>query len=748
MADDPIDRRRTVLGVPQEGLARVALSMPDQLSGLGEKKSSLSPPGSANDLRKLNTKEHQRATTRLGDWVPRRRPAKNKEGDYQNMDDMAGDDGEPGTSLGSSCHACCREFAQSLWASVPILQWLPLYDAKACLFTDVIAGTTLALICAVQTLAHARIASTEIIQGPYCAFVPPFVYAMLGTSRHASISSGAIVAILLADQLSHFANIEDRTELASLLAFISGIFLVLMSLCKGAFAVRFLSQSLISGFVTGGAILIMQGQLKNLCGLEIPHVIGFFNTAIEMAKHLHTIHWYGLILGVVQIFVLTWMVNWKRTAVKQLKTDKKNLKFVFLKLFCEMKELVMVATGVFIAWFTSDENGVPIMPIVGRIPSGLPKFQAPWNTDAVQHLMLHSEHRLHEFFMGGALLALTSFLSTFATAKKQAMNHNYRIDASQEILALGMAGFFGSFFQSFTPSGSLSRTSLSSEMGVKSQLNGVMTTLVIGLVLMYLTPLLYYLPNATLGAIILKSSWNLLDFKTARELWESWMPQRAGGQKQDLIVWCIAFTLTICFGALYGIACAVIVAVGIIVYDAATPRAVTLGCVESIGNIWRDVEVWHGKTYQGLMVVEFRGPLFFASAEWFQDELEKKLLQSEETVRVIVLNFGSVHDLDPTALSMLKDVLTTWKKQDISCIIADAKSRVRLLLEKHFAGGKSPLLRQPAFIISLDDAVNLALRELTRSGMRKPSITPSTYQVPWARGNANTRFSTSEPHVI
>mmetsp|Transcript_107679 Transcript_107679/g.332653 ORF Transcript_107679/g.332653 Transcript_107679/m.332653 type:complete len:736 (+) Transcript_107679:47-2254(+) len=735
-----------MLQVPNggSGLKRTTLSVPDNLSGIG---STAAPApaglptqhGSYSELTRL---EQQRLITRLGDWVPSQRASD------ENYHRLSSKDLVGGPKV---CGAIICSLLTRARNSVPILEWLPKYDVKASLFTDIVAGTTLALICVVQTLAHANIASTEVIQGPYCAFVPPFVYALLGTSRHASISSGAIVAILLADQLAYFHLIENRTQLASLLAAISGAMLVLMGLCRAAFAVRFLSQSLISGFVTGGSVLIMQGQLKNLCGMKLPHVMGFFNTAFEMARHLHTINWVGLSFGILQIICLNLIVRLKRSANARIKgagPGPKPKLMVALKMLGEMKELVIVAMGILFAVGTLDENGEAILPVVGKIPQGLPTFRVPWDTPAVERLMYRSPHRQHEFFLGGALLALTSFLSTYATAKKQAMVHNYRIDASQEIFALGMAGLAGSCFQSFTPSGSLSRTSLASEMGVKSQLNGIMTTVVIGTVLMYLTPLLYYLPNATLGAIILKSSWNLLDFETAKDLWRSWLPFRGGGQKRDLVVWCIAFLLTICLGALYGIACAVLVAIGLIVYDAATPRAVTLGCVESIGNIWRDVEVWQGKTYPGLLVVEFRGPLFFASAEWFQDELEKKVITSKTPVKVIVLNFGSVHDLDPTALSMLKELLSTWRKLDISCIIADAKSRVRLLLERNFAGGKAPLLRQPAFIISLDDAVNLALRDLDRAGLRKPSMKATTYEVPWNRGKVTTRFSNAEPHVI
>merc|ERR1719330_898048 len=161
----------------------------------------------------------------------------------------------------------------------PVVGWLPKYKWKEDFFYDFIGGATIALICLVQTLAHAAIATTDVIQGPYCAFVPPFVYAMLGTSPHASISSGAIASILIADQLQYLHDIEDRTQLASFLGMISGLWLVCMGIFKAAYLVRFLSQSLISGFVTGGSVLILQGQLKNLLGLvNMRHGVGFVDT--------------------------------------------------------------------------------------------------------------------------------------------------------------------------------------------------------------------------------------------------------------------------------------------------------------------------------------------------------------------------------------------------------------------------------------------------------------------------------------
>ncbi|CAE8586652.1 unnamed protein product, partial [Polarella glacialis] len=134
---------------------------------------------------------------------------------------------------------------------------------------------------------HAAIATTENIQGPYCAFVPTIIYALLGTSQHASVSSGAIAAILIADQLRPWENIEDRTQLASLLALISGAALVVMGLFKFSFAVRFLSHPTLSGFISGGSLLIILQQTRNLCGFRnFPHTDGLWAHIATLIKYL------------------------------------------------------------------------------------------------------------------------------------------------------------------------------------------------------------------------------------------------------------------------------------------------------------------------------------------------------------------------------------------------------------------------------------------------------------------------------
>jgi len=354
---------------------------------------------------------------------------------------------------------------------------------------------------------------------------------------------------------------------------------------------------------------------------------------------------------------------------------------------------------------------------IGFIPAGPPPFRPPWDFPAFAELAADHD-RMKGIVTGGVLVALTSFLTTYATAKKMALQHSYRLDASQELFALGASGAVGSFFGAFSPSGSLSRTGLSAECGVKTQMGGVFAAAVVGLGLTCLTPALKYLPKAAIAAIIMKSSYSLLDLDTPKLLSKSWKPKREGGLKRDLVIWFTAFVCTLALGVVWGIGLAVLFSVGMIVHDATEPQACILGEVTTLGRKWRDIEAWpNARTYRGILVFEFRGPLFFASAEFFQDEMDRLRIKAEERdghpISIAVLSLESVHHLDSTALRILEDVLSEWRKNQISCIISGARHQVRLLIEEKLVRarekkGLPPLLDQSVFMITASVAVEQA----------------------------------------
>mmetsp|Transcript_65060 Transcript_65060/g.141806 ORF Transcript_65060/g.141806 Transcript_65060/m.141806 type:complete len:313 (+) Transcript_65060:3-941(+) len=284
------------------------------------------------------------------------------------------------------------------------------------------------------------------------------------------------------------------------------------------------------------------------------------------------------------------------------------------------------------------------------------------------------------------------------------------------MIGLGSAGVAGSFFGAFAPSGSLGRTGLAEECGVKTQLGGVFCAGVIGLGLMYLTPALRYLPKTTLAAIIINSTKTLIDFSTPQKLWQFWRPSAEGGLRRDLIVWILAFFFTLYLGVLQGIAIAVLFSVTLVVADAAAPQAVVLGRVEVVGRKWRNIKDWpEAKQTPGVMVFEFRGPLMFASAEWFSDEVEKRRAlqekKTEEKIKFIVLSFESVHNIDYTAIAILEELVVGWKKNGIGVIVSGARHRVRRLIAEEL-GSRAKLIIQSNLMLNISDAVDLALSRM------------------------------------
>mmetsp|Transcript_87790 Transcript_87790/g.221001 ORF Transcript_87790/g.221001 Transcript_87790/m.221001 type:complete len:685 (+) Transcript_87790:29-2083(+) len=628
---------------------------------------------------------------------------------------QAGDDYH---QLKDSCHAPTKQHrpggtAQSILSNPR--DFLARYSLKLDLPGDVVSGLTLGSICLAQTLAHAVIATTDPIQGPYCAFAPAIAYAFLGTSPHASVSSGAIAAILIADQLRPWSSIEDRTAMASLLALLSGLALIIMGLCRLAYATRFLSKPTLSGFITGGSLLIIANQLPKLLGLtQLPSAESLVARIYVILQHFSEVNLVVTALGIALLLFMEALKKTKTFATRQMRARPSARWLLVLKLLGDMKEMLVVVAGITFAYLTAQPSGVPSLPTVGSIPSGLPPLALPWENAAAQKL-LSDTSKLQSFALGAVLVALTTFLTTFSTAEQVAQKAGMHLDPSQEMIALGGAGVAGSFFGAFPPSGSLSRTGLSHQLGVRTQLSGLVSATVIGFGLVFLPPVLYYLPTCALAAIILNGSRALIDFDTAFMLMKFWKPKAQGGLKRDLVIWCIAFACTVQLGVLYGVVFAVIVSVCLIVADAAAPPAVTLGILERFGGVWRSVENFpEAETYPGVLVFEFRGPLSFASADWFKEQIEKRRGRAEagqgSRVRVVVLSFYCVTTMDSTALAMLQELLSAWRGQGISCIAANAQGQVQILLREEFGSGPNPLLDQSEFLINISDAVQRARR--------------------------------------
>jgi len=600
---------------------------------------------------------------------------------------------------------------------VPILQWLPEYQMEW-LSMDVVCGVTLGLMCVAQTLAQAMIAGVKPIAGPYTAFVPPIVYAFLGTSRHCSVSSGSMGAILIASVLDPNLSLEAKTELAALLALVAGLFQILMGMCNLAFAVRFLSQATISGFTSGAAILIMASQVKSLCGFATPPPANCALAKIGVAfTHWREINPTALALCVFLLVLLDACKKFKAFAKSKSKSDpSRACLWTSMCKIAEMKEVIVMIAGASFAYAMMPAHAASldpekhaaasVVPILGHMPSGLPEFHSPFGQAAME-LWEGPTAKLQSFIISGILIAFTAFLTTYASNKRLAMAYQYELDASQELFALGTACAAGSFFGAFPVCGSLSRTALAGQIGSKTQVCGLVVAGIVALSLAFLAPILFYLPKCALAAIVITSAVSLFDFQTPQEIWHSSQATFKGALHKDFTVWCIGFACTVQLGALYGIGIAVTVGLCQVLAEATTPKTAKLGAVEELGGSFRDVESYpNAETFsdKGLLIFEVRGPLCFCSAEGFHEELMARM---SKDVKGVVLCFGAVEYIDYSALSVLKDVLVHFKHDHIKCKIADVKPNVELVLKEKLGGGEGDKKFFDFDYISIEEAVTL-----------------------------------------
>jgi len=260
-------------------------------------------------------------------------------------------------------------------------------------------------------------------------------------------------AILIASVLDPEMSIQDRTELATLLALVSGIAQILMGWLNLAFAVRFLSQATISGFTSGAAILIIASQMKSLFGFAVVPpakcAIAKFYVAFADWRNMNVANF---VLCIALLLVLDLCKRMKSVAKKQEKKKREAdhkmdaLGWMLVGKVAEMKEIIVIIVGSAYSYATRLEDGSTTIPVLGEIPAGLPHFSFPFG-EATSRLLNGPASDIQSFFVSGIMIAFTSFLTTYASNKRLAMTFHYEIDASQELFALALFTVSFCFFK-------------------------------------------------------------------------------------------------------------------------------------------------------------------------------------------------------------------------------------------------------------------------------------------------------------
>lgn len=554
---------------------------------------------------------------------------------------------------------------------IPSVEWIKNYNKKW-LSGDISAGLTVGVMLIPQGMAYSMLAGLPPIYGLYAVTIPLIIYALLGTSRQLAVGPVAMVSLLIASgvgQLSE-AGSDEYITLSILLAFLVGSIQLSMGVFRLGFLVNFLSHPVIAGFTSSAAIIIGFSQFKHLLGVKISGE-KFSEIFMQLLKEAGNIHIPTLIIGVVSVILLLLVKRFNKKIPGPL---------------------VVVILGIIVVYLGSLTNqGVKI---VGDIPGGLPLFHIfSMNWDSIQTLLPTA-----------FTIAFVGFMESIAVAKAiQARHKDYKLDANQELKALGIANIAGSFFKSFPVTGGFSRTAVNDQAGAKTGLASIISASLIIITLLFLTSYFYYLPNAVLAAIIIVAVYGLIDFKEAKYLWKT--------DRTDFFLFISAAIGTLVLGIEEGIILGVILSLALLIFRVSYPHYSQLGLINDgreFINVLRDK---NAKIDNKIVIMRFDAQLFFANINYFKEKVEL-LISERKNPEFFILDARPVSTVDSTAIHALHELIDELKSSGVTFMIANVIGPVR---DKLASSGITDQIGKEKCFISLFDAYQFAKDHLAES---------------------------------
>ncbi len=520
---------------------------------------------------------------------------------------------------------------------LPFLQWLPTYN-KSLFQMDLSAGLTVGVMLVPQGMAYALLAGMPPIYGLYGGLIPLLLYALLGTSRQLSIGPVAVSALLVLGGIQQLAEpmTEKYISLVILTGLLVGLLQVTMSFLRLGFLVNFLSHPVVAGFSSAAAIIIGVSQLKYLLGFEIPRFSNLLDTVSYALTHLTETHLLTTAFCVGGIVLMLLLRRISRSIPDAL---------------------ITVILGILIVRFLQlDEQGIDV---VREVPEGLPSFILPhWTLDNMRAVM--------PTVLTVAIIGIVESLSIAKVL--EAKNRDYKVEANQELLALGLSKIGGSFFQALPTSGSFTRSAINNESGAKTGMASIITVLLIALTLVFLTPLFYYLPTAILAAIVLLAVKSLFEYKEAIYLWKT--------HRSDFFMMLVTVLITL-VNIEIGVLVGVILSVMMVLYNSSKPHVAILGKLPD-STYYRNVSRFPDAVQlEDGIILRFDAQLFFGNTLYFKDTLFELIEQKKGKLKVFILDASSIYSIDSTGLHALNEVQEVLAQNGIIFFISGAIGPLR-----------------------------------------------------------------------
>lgn len=652
------------------------------------------------------------------------------------------------------CKSSPRRLGTFLFELFPVLTWLPRYKVKEYLLGDIVSGIIVGIVTIPQAIAYSLLASQDPIYGLYTNFFCCIIYFFMATSRHNCVGTFGVLCLMVGESVNKQLRAAGFPEeghvilnstlatngtvcgrgcyaimVATSLTFMAGVYQILMGFFRLGFIAMYLSEPLLSGFVTGSSLTIVTSQMKYLLGLKIPRRDGtgsLVMTWIDVFSNLQYTNICDLITSVVALAVML--------PIKKL-NDKYKSK---MKVPFPVELFVIIVATLVSHYF--DFNVKYKSSICGTIPTGFMPPRAPqWSlipriaTDAIP-------------------IAIIGFAMTVSLAEIFAKKHGYTINTSQEMIAIGMCNMIPSFFYSFASCAALAKTMLKESTGASTQLNGIVTSIILLLVLLAIAPLFYSLQNCILGIITIVSlKGAIMKFEDTPKMWRI--------SRIDTVVWWVSMLASALISTEIGLLVGVCFSMLCVIFRTQRPRATLLGQVSGTEIYEDQFKYKELDNVPNIKIYHFDGSLYYANKDYFKSTLysktgvipslvlalRKKAKKVENDANAqtkysffsklnviktvckshnsmessmpainmhsLIIDCGAMQFVDSVGLSVLKEVRNDYEEIGVWVFLANCNPSVRRLLHNgEFFIGTNNSAGVHAFY-SVHDAVTFAERK-------------------------------------
>ncbi len=526
----------------------------------------------------------------------------------------------------------------------PFIMWFKDYNKEA-FIRDLIAGVTVAAVYVPQSMAYAMLAGMPPIHGLYVAFIATIVAALFGSSRFLNTGPVAMTCLLSASVL-YGLNFEPQTETwikyMALLAFMVGLIRLTVGLFKLGFIVDLISNSVVIGFTSAGALVIALSQFGHLFGYQIERSTHIFDVVVDLVSKLEMTNPYTLGIG-----VLAYAIIWVSKRISP---------------YIPGALLAVIVTSVLVYHFKLYNFGVAI---VGEVPQGLPDPEPPPFDFATMSKM-----------WGGAfVVAFFGLIEAVAIAKTLAIRAGDKWDPNQELIGQGLANIAVSFFKGFPAGGSFSRSSLNFALNSKTPLASIISGALVGFTLFALAPAFYYLPKASLAAIVLSAVIGLIRPQDILKLYKI--------NKVDGVVAGLTFASVFFMDLWVAITLGVILSLGSFVYKTMYPRIVIL-TRDPTTRTFVNAEKKGLPECPQIMFIRPNMSIYFGNAQYVYDYIYSKVedaLFHGRPLKFVLVDMEAVNYVDATGAETIVRLVQDLQKLGVKVAFANIGCDVYPILE-------------------------------------------------------------------